>query len=175
MESDENEKPKLVLHSVNQMIGDSQRFEWYPRQVMQGKCNKTVVEHPDSETPKDGCSCGIHALDTPLWLAKQGYVSFVGPNRAHYLWGQVDMWGRIIEGSTGVKAQYAYPVLFAIRWDLKMTYTDNEKGHEVELGCFTIRDILQHQWGVPARVVVTATREPKPGTGVIFSDYPELE
>lgn len=172
----ENEQPSLLLGSINQRGKDGQPYSWTPRQIMKAEC--TIVDedkkHSPDETPKDGCTCGIHALNSPLWLAKIDYVSCAGPGRDHLLWGEIDLWGRLIEGTTGIKAQFGYPAQFLIRWDAQLSYFG--KNHEiVKLDAFLIRDILRSQWGVPARVVRTAVREPKPGLRVIFSDEPEPE
>lgn len=163
-------KPEIKLHSINQMIGDSQPFSWKPREIMQGVCNKRPPAHSDEETPMEKCQCGIHALTSPLFLSKTGYVSMVGKNRASYIWGEIDTWGKIIEGTTGLKAQFGYPASFVLRWDLTLDYL-NEKNELVVLDSLTIKDILSQQWGIPAIVATSAYREPKPRDGVIFKEY----
>jgi hypothetical protein len=166
-------KPEIVLASINQKTRDNKPFAWHPRQIMTGICNGSRKDdHPDSETPYEGCGCGIHALDTPLFLAKAGYVSFIGPNRDKFIWGELQMWGKVINGSTGIKAQYAYPEKFYIRPDLRLSYTLPSNGI-VTLDVWTIRDILMQQWGVPVQVVRTAKRVSKESNEVVITEYPE--
>lgn len=164
-------KPEIVLASINQKIGESP-FYWHARKVMTGICNgNRVDDHPDSETPYEKCGCGIHALDTPLFLAKAGYVSFIGPQREKFVWGELQMWGKVIKGSTGIKAQYAYPSKFYIRPDLVLSYVIN--GETVKLDVWTIRDILKQQWGVPVQIVRTAKRLSAESNEVIITEFPE--
>lgn len=52
-------------------------------------------ERPNCDAPARGCSCGIYALNHPApW---QG------------VFGEVNLWGRVLQGSKGWRAQYAYP------------------------------------------------------------------
>jgi hypothetical protein len=169
---------EIFMRSINQREGgdDSETFRWRPREIMTAKhvdnsTQKRVDDHPDSETPYEGCSCGIHALDTGLFLAKMGYVSFVGPNRSNYVWGELAMWGKIIEGKTGLKAQYAYPHKFYIRPDLSFS-VEGENGVS-KLDAWMMRDILSHQWGVPVIVVRTMKRISLDSNDVIITETPE--
>lgn len=50
---------------------------------------------PTCEAPAIGCSCGIYALKEQ-------------PDRSK-VFGQVNLWGRVVEGELGWRAQYAYP------------------------------------------------------------------
>jgi len=165
-------KPELLLHSINQKQGDNP-FAWHPRKIMVGICNKAEPDHLASETPFESCGCGIHALDSPLFLAKAGYVSFIGPNREEFIWGRISMWGKVIEGTTGIKSQYAYPKHFYIRPDLNLTYsTDKER---VELDVWILRDILTQQWGIPTTVAKTLKRKDSKSNEVLIKEMEEPE
>lgn len=157
-------RPVITLNSINQ------GFTWEPRKVMVGVCNPDSqntrkVKHDDSETPMEGCLCGIHAMDSPLFLAKTGYVSMIGPGKSNFVWGEIAMWGKIINGTTGIKSQFAYPKELFIRPDARLSYK-NDLGHEIDLGFEEVKDILSLQYGVPVEVIRTAKR-PDPKTNEV--------
>lgn len=173
------ENGEICLRSINQRQGDSdnaQPFKWKPREIMRalhvdGSSQSRVDDHSDEDTPYEGCTCGIHALDSPLFLAKVGYVSFIGPDRTNFVWGELEMWGKIIEGKTGVKAQYAYPSKFYIRPDLNFKI-EGENG-TTEIGPWLMRDILSQQWSVPVVVVRTMKRKSMESNDLIITETPE--
>jgi hypothetical protein len=60
--------------------------------------------HGLHEAPWSTCSCGVWALknesDLPTTAAAYGSTR---------VWGEVYLWGRVLEGALGYRAQYAYP------------------------------------------------------------------
>lgn len=82
------------LHSVNSSV------LWTPGTPLHAKCTETHPEPP----PVSSCSCGIYA-------AKPGHPEvFSYINGPHVVVGVVALWGRIIEGEFGYRAEYAYPL-----------------------------------------------------------------
>lgn len=85
---------------------------WNPRVAMEAQCerrgapmggfsDRVAVEVPGQHTPGEDCSCGIYAAkDVDLALSY-----FTGS----CVIGEVYLWGKIIEGSRGWRAQFAYP------------------------------------------------------------------
>ena len=61
-------------------------------------------------SPGDKCTCGIYALSTREDFP---YYSYDAPN--HYgspnyaVWGEVHLWGEIVRGTMGYRAQHSYP------------------------------------------------------------------
>jgi hypothetical protein len=171
-------KTDITLRSINQKNGgkDELAFRWIPKEIMRGihndglASNKSRVdEHSDDDTPYEGCACGIHAMDSPLFLAKTGYVSMIGPDRQTFLWGELEMWGKVIEGETGIKAQFAYPKRFYMRWDLALSM-ENENGITT-LDFELLKDILEQQWGVPVVVAKSARRASEDSNDVLISEF----
>jgi hypothetical protein len=173
------ENGEICLRSINQKDGgddSSSTFKWKPREVMtavhvSGSSQERKDDHSDDDVPYEGCSCGIHALDTGLFLAKLGYVSFVGPGRSNYVWGEIEMWGKIIEGTTGVKGQFAYPHRFYLRPDLE--FSVEGEGGITKLNAWLLRDILSQQWGVPVVIVKTMKRVSLDSNDVIITETTE--
>lgn len=159
------QRPTILLNSVNQ------GHAWEPRKVMTGVCNvsanpKKEAWHSDAEVPMEGCSCGIHALDSPLFLAKTGYVSMIGHGKQDYLWGEIAMWGKIIRGTTGIKSQYAYPRELFIRPDAELIYETSEGKQKLDY--VALQNIIEVQYGVPTHVIRTVKRPDKNTNEVIL-------
>jgi hypothetical protein len=89
---------ELRLRSV------SMTEEWTPRQPMEATCRSS------HEPPGDDCHCGLYAAKTRAHLESMSY-----PNYNYQLGdpsvciGEVWLWGGIVEGSQGWRAQFAYP------------------------------------------------------------------
>jgi hypothetical protein len=71
---------------------------WPPGTPLTATCGKKHTP------PGDNCTCGIYALTTQEGFP---YYTYDGPNYA--IWGEVHLWGEIIRGSKGYRAQHAYP------------------------------------------------------------------
>jgi hypothetical protein len=54
------------------------------------------------------CECGIYAYKTRQQAEKLDNA----PEKVTHLWGEVSLWGRVIEHSKGYRAQFAYPKAF---------------------------------------------------------------
>jgi hypothetical protein len=74
------------------------RSVWPANEKLEAACRKA------HEPPGEGCTCGIYALsESEPWP----YYDFKGPGYA--VWGTVLLWGTVIRGERGYRAQYAYP------------------------------------------------------------------
>lgn len=62
--------------------------------------------HDSDQTPHPSCTCGVYAAKT-LERVRQGYSRFG-------LYGEVLLWGTIVEHERGWRAQYAYPKSFVL-------------------------------------------------------------
>jgi hypothetical protein len=63
--------------------------------------------------PGASCSCGVYALSTSEpWP----YFDYDGPGYA--VWGEVLLWGTVVRGTAGYRAQFAYP------WALHLAHKD---------------------------------------------------
>lgn len=99
---DENDKNPYWLTSPSQ-----QGHFWPRRQRMEASCPKG-----DHTAPVLDCSCGIYAVKNP-----KGCVQYISHERTDRhgnavimaVLGTVKLWGRVTQGSTGHRGQYAYP------------------------------------------------------------------
>jgi hypothetical protein len=104
---------------------------WYPRQRMEAVCL-----HHAHAAPDIACTCGVWALPTIDKARAIGAVS---------MFGEVYLWGRVIEFEQGYRAQYAYPkALFLF---------GNGRSPAEELSRLLTADELSRLYGVPVDVV----------------------
>lgn len=86
---------------------------WKPGEPMVAECRRDdfgegIGGHADPPVP--GCTCGIYALKDRDDLLYRGLALVSPVSPIFYVLTQVAMWGRIIPGEKGYKAQYAYPL-----------------------------------------------------------------
>lgn len=70
---------------------------WPVGDELRAKCAGTGHKAPFSR-----CACGVYALKSYIGLRRSSYY----PND---VWGQVALWGKVIEGEDGYRAEFAYP------------------------------------------------------------------
>ncbi len=73
---------------------------WSPQTPLRALCREICLEpvlnhRTPHETPHEGCTCGIYARKAP-------------PTNAT-CWGEVYLWGKVIECESGYRAEFAYP------------------------------------------------------------------
>lgn len=78
---------------------------WEPKKGMEAYCAK------DHEVPDERCSCGFYAANTREHLVGMGYNRYdVESPTGKAVIGRVAMWGKVIPGTQGWRAQYARPI-----------------------------------------------------------------
>src|SRR5215469_14386581 len=63
--------------------------------------------HDSDQLPHPSCTCGVHATKTLERLRQCGYGRFG-------VYGEVYLWGTVVEHEHGWRAQYAYPKSFVL-------------------------------------------------------------
>ena len=85
---------------------------WPPQAPHEAKCKAgpLITSHSGDVVPCGSCGCGIYAA-RDLETLKQLVYPFSDPlfRRTHIAVGEVMLWGRVIEGSRGYRAERAYP------------------------------------------------------------------
>ena len=84
---------------------------WPPQAPHEAKCKGgPLTSHSGDAVPSESCGCGIYAA-RDLETLKQLVYPFSDPlfRRRHIAVGEVMLWGRVIEGSRGYRAERAYP------------------------------------------------------------------
>jgi hypothetical protein len=82
--------------------------QWLPDRAVEGRCRVVpaarhvrVVDRP-TEVPDRDCTCGVYAAKNLEHLRELGYA-----DRGTY--GEVYLWGKVVEHTQGWRAQFAYP------------------------------------------------------------------
>lgn len=84
---------------------------WVPEEAYEAKCDLNREHVP----PVKGCRCGLYAAATFNRLFDLGYTKESGSGLLSVhkgevtIAGEVKLWGKIIPGSEGWRAQFAYP------------------------------------------------------------------
>lgn len=86
-----------LLHSLSANGYGHGAASWPARRTFVATCHR----EKDHISPGPGCSCGIYAGKTELQIT---------PSAAEMVWGQVALWGRVLEQDDVYRAQFAYPV-----------------------------------------------------------------
>lgn len=88
---------------------------WEPQEVHEAKCRVTardVQAHHEDGVPEPKCKCGIYAAHDIEVVNKyyhEGGYNAGTWKEIYRVRGCVAMWGKVIEGETGLRSQYAYP------------------------------------------------------------------
>lgn len=89
---------------------------WIPYEVFAAECR--VSGHTPEEVPVQDCTCGTYAAATFNRLFEMGYTKygglFSGEPGDTIIAGTVNIWGGIVPGTQGWRAQFAYPKRFLI-------------------------------------------------------------
>lgn len=109
---------------------------WPHRAKLAGQCGESVLAAHDA--PYEGCNCGIYAFNKTVEGQKMWYRSS-GEVAAH-VFGTVHLWGEILIGPMGFRAEFAYPKELFLR--------DNDT-RRVNL----VADELREAYGTPVTVV----------------------
>jgi hypothetical protein len=102
--SDEG-RPRLLSQAM-------QRHVWWPHERARAVCypNNTLPWPPEApreqlppahRPPVQGCNCGFYALDS--------FRAIMGIWASDFVLGRVQLWGKIIRGERGLRAEFAYP------------------------------------------------------------------
>lgn len=95
-----------ILQSVTQ----NEQY-WIPKQPMEATClRKGPKGHKDGQIPLEQCRCGLYAAKSYEHLRSMTYHTYDAEDKGlFHVVGRVSLWGKVIEGSQGWRAQYGYP------------------------------------------------------------------
>jgi hypothetical protein len=100
------------LHSI------AHEMLWEPGMPVEAEC-RMKKDHP---VPDENCSCGTYATANFNNLFDMGYTRTQGPFAVQpgvvVVAGLVNLWGDIVPGTRGWRAQYAYPKKLLVPYSL---------------------------------------------------------
>jgi hypothetical protein len=122
--------PKLASATYN--------YWWTPRVKARAECSKCTDPDPlsDNHVPGTHHSCGFYSAKTLDHLREMGYHSYAQDSEFTSVVGQLANWGRVIEGSQGWRAEFAYPAVMFIPFE-----------------AWRLRKPLMRAYGVPVKLL----------------------
>lgn len=101
----------LLADTAGSLSSPAVRADWPARKKFVAACDLHKAHKP----PVKSCGCGIYAVKTFEDLKEHGY-NMLGDREQTLYWPeqtyvvvQVALWGEVVEGRIGYRAQYAYP------------------------------------------------------------------
>jgi hypothetical protein len=116
----EEDRPMNILDVVSPVVGyrtwrwdnfglqSINRERWIPGQYIAAQCGASNLAFHSS--PEEECSCGIYAAKTFQDLVKLGYGDYE-------VFGEVHLWGFVVEHRLGYRGQFAYPKALVVSID----------------------------------------------------------
>jgi hypothetical protein len=108
------------------------RTAWTPFERIEAQCRSR------HEPPGPGCTCGIYAAATRQQLGVLAYPSYDIDAGRIVVAGEVSLWGGVIPGEQGWRAQFAYPRALLVPYE-----------------CWQLAVALRERYGVPVRLANT--------------------
>ena len=89
---------------------------WMPGQPLSAAC-RTLAERAEDglsvhDAPQMNCTCGVYAAKSLDGLRALGYMRYGS------IYGELYLWGTVVEHQLGWRAQYAYPKNFTLPLDM---------------------------------------------------------
>jgi hypothetical protein len=128
------------------MRSASYNYWWTPRVKSRAECDSCDELDPEtgqlSGLPGETCTCGFYSAKTLEHLRSMGYIKHSTREDTVGVVGRLANWGKVIEGSQGWRAEFAYPVELYVPFDA------------MRLG-----PALKKAYGVPVRLLNTLADE----------------
>lgn len=96
-------------------------YAWVPYEKARASCSRCESTNPrDADcTPGDHCSCGFYCARSLDHLRTMGYHRYESEYDGDVtIVGRVANWGKVIPGSQGWRAEYAYPEMLYVPFEV---------------------------------------------------------
>lgn len=115
---------------------------WPGYEVFAAECNKHKNK-PSHQIPTFKCQCGVYSAKSRAHLLTMGYNNYYDPDEALTVIGEVNLWGHIVEGTQGWRAQFGYPRKLYVPFEAAVR----------------ILEPLEQAYGVPVKLQNTLKQE----------------
>lgn len=134
-----------LVDGIPALASVSANSVWPSKKAMSASCHRHGLlggEHGSTEdVPKDGCSCGIYAAR--MTEPKSAFRYF----RGGVVIGTVSLWGKLIEGEKGYRAEFGYPQ------HLYLLKGVEYRAGDAYLDAGSLAQCLNLRYGVPVDVI----------------------
>jgi hypothetical protein len=145
--------------TVPKLMSASYNYWWTPRVKARAECKK--CKNPDplahDHVPGTYCTCGFYSAKTLDHLREMGYHGYAENGPYTSVVGQLANWGRVIEGSQGWRAEFAYPAVMFIPFE-----------------AWRLRAPLMRAYGVPVKLLNLLDSTKYPDEAKKMADEDEL-
>lgn len=111
-----DENGQVLLYSA------SFDYAWVPFEKARASCDKCTSEDPADPrcVPGQNCSCGFYTARSLDHLRRMGYHRYQNGDDAvkATIVGRVANWGKVIPGTQGWRAEYAYPEMLYVPFEI---------------------------------------------------------
>ena len=114
----------------------SAHFYWAPKQRARAECTRGNSEH----VPGEQCSCGFYSAKTLGHLREMGYHTYNQESGQITVVGRLACWGKVIEGSQGWRAEFAYPVTLYVPFEAFRLGKPLKEGYGVPVKLLNLLD-----------------------------------
>lgn len=112
---------------------------WPTDVPLEALCLRATYSYPTTRhtaaeiPPVQGCICGIYAATTQEHLLTMPYHKYHARHQTTVVIGEVFLWGRVIVGDKGWKAQYARPKSLLLPHEGYRFYRDLKRRYRVPI------------------------------------------
>lgn len=129
---------------------------WFPESVHEAEC---LVERSLHPAPSGDCTCGFYSLKNTDFI-DDPYTNVAGMNYSHMeIMGEVEIWGRIIEGEIGYRSQFAKIKSFSVSAGGYAVYAPHLEKYNVPIGVYERRERFANLVEYPWRSYYTSWEE----------------
>lgn len=124
--------------NVPKLVSASFPYFWAPRQRARAECKhctSTDPTEPDA-IPGTHCTCGFYSAKSLTHLLSMDYHRYDPASGYVCVVGQLANWGRVIEGTQGWRAEFAYPAVIYVPFE-----------------GWRIAKAIQNAYGVPVKLM----------------------
>jgi hypothetical protein len=110
-----DENGQVLLHSA------SASYAWVPFEKARASCGTCLSDDPRDPkcTPGNTCGCGFYSARTLTHLRSMGYHQYNdAKDGAVTIVGRVANWGKVVPGTQGWRAEYAYPEMLYVPFEV---------------------------------------------------------
>jgi hypothetical protein len=118
-------------------------FYWTPRVKARAVCSKGCA---DEHVPGESCTCGFYSAKTLDDLREMSYPNYDEEGERVCVVGCLANWGKVIEGTQGWRAEYAYPSMIYVPFE-----------------AWKLADPISRAYGVPVRLLNLLDPTAQPG------------
>jgi hypothetical protein len=116
---------------------ESWEFYWTPRVKARAVCAKGCN---DADVPGNLCTCGFYSAKTLDDLRKMAYPHYDEEGERVSVVGRLANWGKVIEGSQGWRAEFAYPSVIYVPFEAWKLAEPISRGYGVPVRLLNLLD-----------------------------------